>query len=195
MSIFSRLVGPRGHTTLAVLCMTFALAASFAGSGSQAWAQVPAKPATSAPAESVDPAVNTSSAAAAPTKPSQRPPANAAPGRRAMDRVDLDASQITGNRELPRVLYIVPWKRSDLGDLTGKPVNSLLDEVLAPVDRDVFRRETRYFDALATGPSPPAGAAPAPESGSQTAPATPAAPSGSGDSVRNGSQPVAPPGT
>lgn len=87
------------------------------------------------------------------------------------DRIDLDASQITGNRELPKVLYIVPWKRPDLGDLLGKPVNSLLDEVLAPVDRDVFRRENRYFEALqpAGGPAavPPAaapatGGAPAP---------------------------------
>ena len=40
----------------------------------------------------------------------------------------------------------VPWKRSDLGDLVGKPVNSLLDEVLTPVDRDVFKRENRYYD-------------------------------------------------
>ena len=46
------------------------------------------------------------------------------------------------------MLYIVPWKRSDLGDLVGKPANSLLDEVLAPVDRDVFKRENRYYDAL-----------------------------------------------
>ena len=46
------------------------------------------------------------------------------------------------------MLYIVPWKRSDLGDLTGRPVNSLLDEVLQPVDRDVFRRENRYYEAL-----------------------------------------------
>ena len=46
------------------------------------------------------------------------------------------------------MLYIVPWKRSDLGDLVGKPVNSLLDEVLEPVDRDVFKRENRYYDAL-----------------------------------------------
>ena len=53
-----------------------------------------------------------------------------------------------GNRELPKVLYIVPWKRSDLGDLTGRPVNSLLDEMLQPVDRDVFRRENRYYEAL-----------------------------------------------
>jgi hypothetical protein len=49
---------------------------------------------------------------------------------------------------LPKVLYIVPWKRSDLGDMVGRPVNSLLDEVLQPVDRDVFKRENRYYDAL-----------------------------------------------
>lgn len=165
-----------------------------------------APPAATAPAESVDPAVNTSSAPTAPARPAAIPaagraaagPAGAPAGRRAMDRVDLDASQITGNRELPRVLYIVPWKRSDLGDLTGKPVNSLLDEVLAPVDRDVFRRETRYFDALATGPAPASGgnaAAPAADAPARTMPTAPAAPSGTGDSVRDGSQPVTPPGT
>ena len=64
------------------------------------------------------------------------------------DRLQLDTTQITGNQELPKVLYIVPWKRSDLGDLLGKPANSLLDEVLQPVDRDVFKRENRYYDAL-----------------------------------------------
>jgi len=69
-------------------------------------------------------------------------------GGRVMDRIDLEATQITGNRELPKVLYIVPWKRADLGDLIGKPANSLLDEVLEPVDRDVFRRQNRYYDAL-----------------------------------------------
>jgi hypothetical protein len=67
---------------------------------------------------------------------------------KAFDRLELDTTQITGNRELPKVLYIVPWKRSDLGDLVGRPVNSLLDEVLTPVDRDVFQRENRYYDAL-----------------------------------------------
>jgi hypothetical protein len=79
--------------------------------------------------------------AAAPAKP-------APGGRKAQDRLELDATQITGNSELPRVLYVVPWKRSDLGDLTGRPVNSLLDEVLTPVDRDVFRRQNRYYEAL-----------------------------------------------
>ncbi len=57
------------------------------------------------------------------------------------------------------MLYIVPWKRSDLGDLVGKPVNSLLDEVLTPVDRDVFKRQNRYYDALKPDAANPAGAA------------------------------------
>jgi len=65
---------------------------------------------------------------------------------RGTHRIELDPTQITGNRELPKVLYIVPWKRSDLGDLTGRPVNSLLDEVLHRSDRDVFRRENRYYE-------------------------------------------------
>ena len=69
-------------------------------------------------------------------------------GGKAEDRLQLDTTQITGNQELPKVLYIVPWKRSDLGDLLGKPANSLLDEVLQPIDRDVFKRENRYYDAL-----------------------------------------------
>ncbi len=84
---------------------------------------------------------------------------------KALDRLKLDTTQITGNRELPKVLYIVPWKRADLGDLVGKPVNSLLDEVLTPVDRDVFRRENRYYRALTPAAGQPAGAATAPDSG------------------------------
>jgi len=65
-----------------------------------------------------------------------------------VDRLDLDASAVTGNQELPRVMYIVPWKESGIGELKGKPVNSLMDEVLAPIDRDVFRREVRYFEQI-----------------------------------------------
>jgi hypothetical protein len=64
------------------------------------------------------------------------------------DRLELDTTVVTGNRELPKVLYIVPWKKADLGDLPAQPFNSLLDEVLTPVDRDVFRREVTYYEAV-----------------------------------------------
>jgi hypothetical protein len=60
------------------------------------------------------------------------------------DRADLDRTQIIGNRELPKVLYIVPWKKPVPGALSGRPVHSVLDEALAPVDREVFRRQVDY---------------------------------------------------
>lgn len=66
----------------------------------------------------------------------------------AQDRADLDRTQIIGNRELPKVLYIVPWKKPLPGDLAGRPVASVLDEALAPIDRDVFRRQVQYDAAL-----------------------------------------------
>ena len=118
-----------------------------------------ATPAPRAPA-SMEPGVDTSAPAAAPAKPAaaNKPaakPAAAAKGN-AKDRLDLDSTQITGNRELPKVLYIVPWRSAEMGDLVGRPVNSLLDEVLEPVDRDVFRRQNRYFEALQPNEAAPA---------------------------------------
>ncbi len=62
----------------------------------------------------------------------------------AQDRADIDRTQIIGNRELPKVLYIVPWKKPVPGDLAARPLVSVLDEALAPVDRDVFRRQVKY---------------------------------------------------
>ena len=126
-----------------------------------------------APRDDLEPAVNTSAPAAAPaqappaatpaatsgTKPAaaatNKPAARPARGN-AKDYLDLDSTQITGNRELPKVLYIVPWRSAELGDLVGRPVNSLLDEVLEPVDRDVFRRQNRYFEALQPNSAAPA---------------------------------------
>ena len=64
----------------------------------------------------------------------------------AQDRADIDRTQIIGNRELPKVLYIVPWKKPLPASLSGRPVASVLDEALAPIDREVFRREAQ-FDA------------------------------------------------
>ena len=77
--------------------------------------------------------------------------ANPAGGQKApgsADRLELGTATVTGDREQPKVMYIVPWKKSDIGDLAGKPMNSLVDEILAPVDRDVFKREVVYYKAV-----------------------------------------------
>jgi hypothetical protein len=106
------------------------------------------------PATSAAPAAAPSSptpAAAPPPAPKPAAPSPQAadrPAPRVMDSLDLGTTSITGNAELPKVLYIVPWKKSDLGDLVGRPVNTLLDEVLAPVDPAVFERHLSYYDSL-----------------------------------------------
>src|SRR5678815_2742229 len=125
-----------------------------------------AAPAQPAPKTSTDasPAVDTSASPAVDTSaPAADTSKAAAPGRRAQnDRVILDTTIVTGNRELPKVLYIVPWKKADLGDLPAQPFNTLLDEVLTPVDRDVFRREVTYYGVVSSGgnASPAASATP-----------------------------------
>ena len=69
-------------------------------------------------------------------------------GSEVMDSIELGRSEITGNQELPKVMYIVPWQKSDPGDLMGRPVNTLLDEVLAPLDREEFIRKVNYHSDL-----------------------------------------------
>jgi hypothetical protein len=78
----------------------------------------------------------------------------------AQDRADVERTKIIGNSELPKVLYIVPWKKPLPGDRSGRPTGGVLDEALAPVDRDVFRRQVHYgaatqarATAVATAPS------------------------------------------
>jgi hypothetical protein len=123
-----------------------------------------AKPAKTTPqSEAGEPRANTSRAGTAQSEAGEprantAKPAAAAGGRASpaagqkvpggTDRLELGTATVTGDREQPKVMYIVPWKRSDIGDLAGKPMNSLVDEILAPVDREVFKREVVYYKAV-----------------------------------------------
>jgi hypothetical protein len=123
-------------------------------------AKAPSK--TTPQSEAGEPRANTSQPAtpqseageprATTSKPAAAAPRTAAgPGQKApgsTDRLELGTATVTGDREQPKVMYIVPWKKSDIGDLAGKPMNSLVDEILAPVDRDVFKREVVYYKAV-----------------------------------------------
>jgi hypothetical protein len=114
-------------------------------------AAAPAPPAAAgAPAATLPPTGPAAPAARTPS-PAHTPPAGRTPPAAAapkMDRLELGTATVTGSQEQPKVMYVVPWKRSDIGDLAGKPMNSLVDEILAPVDRDVFKREVVYYQAV-----------------------------------------------
>jgi hypothetical protein len=113
-------------------------------------APAPAAP-PPAPADSRAPAQRAGSvqpAAVQPAGGSRAGSATAQKGPGGTDRLELGTATVTGDREQPKVMYIVPWKKSDIGDLTGKPLNSLVDEILSPIDRDVFKREVVYYKAV-----------------------------------------------
>ena len=64
-----------------------------------------------------------------------------APPAAAEEEMHLDGMAVFGNSELPKALFIVPWKNPAAGLAPDRPVNSLIDEALQPVDPDVFRRK------------------------------------------------------
>jgi hypothetical protein len=75
----------------------------------------------------------------------------AATGASAESKLELEETEITGARELPKILYIVPWKKA-APDPRPLPMRSLINEALTPIDMDVFRRQVRYHEM--TQPSP-----------------------------------------
>lgn len=56
-----------------------------------------------------------------------------------------EGTNIFGNQELPKGLTIVPWKKSDPGQLSSGPTR-LVDEPLEPIDPDVFERRLKYYE-------------------------------------------------
>jgi hypothetical protein len=51
---------------------------------------------------------------------------------------------ILGNQEAPKALVIVPWKRSELGNVLG--ISTMLDDSRQPIDKEVFMRMLSYYE-------------------------------------------------
>jgi hypothetical protein len=60
-------------------------------------------------------------------------------------RIELEETKVQGASELPKVLYIVPWKKTEMD---SKPVklNTMVEEVMSPVDRDVLKRQVQFYE-------------------------------------------------
>ena len=70
-------------------------------------------------------------------------------GVAAEESLEMQGMSVVGNRELPKALYIVPWKSSAPVDSEmGLSDSLLMHQPLSPLDRDEFRRSLQYYDAL-----------------------------------------------
>jgi hypothetical protein len=70
----------------------------------------------------------------------------------AEQRLDMEGAAIFGNKESPNVLYVVPWRPAQ--QLTGMipPEMDTMDELLVPLDRDVFRRRVNWYQTFGAKP-------------------------------------------
>lgn len=59
--------------------------------------------------------------------------------------VEIGGMSIIGNRELPKTLYIVPWKDSDVDSETDLS-QDLLNEKMKVVDQEEFVRQLKYYE-------------------------------------------------
>lgn len=103
-----------------VICLSFCLLASVV-SASEESAAPPSEPAAAAP----------QAATPAAAQPQTGP-------------VVISGMSILGNQEAPKSLVIVPWKSSEIG--TAPALSRLLDDSIAPVDKEVFMRELAYYE-------------------------------------------------
>ena len=66
----------------------------------------------------------------------------------AQQSLQMEGTEIIGNRELPMVLYIVPWKSVQRFEIETPPITSVMDQKLVPLDRASFKRTIHYHEAI-----------------------------------------------
>ena len=70
------------------------------------------------------------------------------------ESLQLEGTAITGNKELPQVLYIVPWKTVERFDIKSPPINSIMEQKLEPIERAAFKRSIYYHQAIFSKAAP-----------------------------------------
>lgn len=74
-------------------------------------------------------------------------------GTIAEQRIQLKSSTITGNSELPKILYVVPWKKVAATEINYKlTVHGINDDVLKPIDPEEFQRQAKNYAELFKSP-------------------------------------------
>lgn len=62
--------------------------------------------------------------------------------------LNAEGMTIYGQRELPKVMYIVPWKKTEAADIDKPTTGSLVADVLDTVDPELFQRQIQYHDLM-----------------------------------------------
>ena len=72
----------------------------------------------------------------------------------AQQRLDMQGTSIIGNKELPNILTIVPWKSAEPVSLSTPSFDSVLDETPRTLERSTFQRQLDLFTTIYTEKKP-----------------------------------------
>jgi len=89
------------------------------------------------------------SAAGSAAEPANRDAADTMP----TGRIELDETVISGNQELPKVLYIVPWQQPDGLPEIELSTDFAEGELFRRLYPPAYRRELAYFEAATASPA------------------------------------------
>ncbi len=62
-------------------------------------------------------------------------------------------SRVTGNRELPKVTYILPWRQPGEVEFNWQPEAGIAADLFQPLRRDEYLRQLHHQKILAEGTS------------------------------------------
>ncbi len=62
--------------------------------------------------------------------------------------LESEGMTVFGQHELPKVLYVVPWKRKDVAEIDTPQTKTLATDVLTPIDPEIFKRQARYYGLM-----------------------------------------------
>jgi len=66
----------------------------------------------------------------------------------AEEKITMDSLQVIGNREMPNILYILPWQTAQLPTMVELPLSGLILDALQPVDRESILRRKYYQEVV-----------------------------------------------
>jgi len=69
-------------------------------------------------------------------------------GVQANEVLELEGTSISGHREQPKVLYIVPWQKPEAGGSLNRPVDGVAQMAIQPLERSEFQRQVLFFNAI-----------------------------------------------
>lgn len=66
----------------------------------------------------------------------------------AEDVVESEGTRIIGDSDMPKALYIVPWKKPALPILSSRPVTPFVNDALSLINRESLAAQIKYNELI-----------------------------------------------